>query len=216
MLRIFTLIMALSLVACDQAPKPALPPLAKPSADNKLINLGRPVMDDADDMYDRYVFFDGNSAADNVPLHLPLLANPEIGDWITTAISDSLTMAPSNFELRTKAAQRYFTPAGYGEYKKSLANTKLEQVLRTQNFTLTTIVAGKPVVHEQGEQDAVYKWRLTVPLLMTYTDVLKKGQSYKLQIKAEIVRIKPWRMNKKDTTQTPQMVAINAWEIIQQ
>jgi hypothetical protein len=216
MLRIFAIIIALFITACDQAPKPALPPLAKPSADNKLINLGRPIMDDADDMYDRYVFFDGNSAADDTPLNLPLLANPEIEDWITTATSDALTMAPNNFAQRTKAAQHYFTPTGYAGYQLSLANTKLEQVLRTQNYNLTTIVASKPIVHEQGEQDNIYKWRVTVPLLMTYTDALKKGQSYKLQIKAEIVRIKPWRINKKDTTQTPQMVAINAWEIIQQ
>ena len=217
MLRFAIIICALGLfAACDQAPKPALPPLAKPSADNQLIKLGRPVADDAADMYDRYVFFDGNSAADNTPLHIPLLANPEIEDWITQAAADALTMSPQNYAARTKAAQRYFSPAGYADYGASLASTKLEQVLRTQNYTLTTIVAAKPIVHEQGEQDGVYKWRLSVPLLMSYTDALQKSQSYKLQIKAEIVRIKPWRLNKKDTTQAPQLVAINAWEIIQE
>lgn len=214
MLRFFAVIIIFALCACDQAPKPALPPLTKPSADNTLIKLGRPAMDDAADMYDRYVFFDDSSAADNTPLNLPLLANPEIEDWVTQAASDALTMGPKDYALRTKAARRYFTSAGYKNYQKSLVSTKLEQVLAAQNYTLSTIVAARPIVREQGEQSGIYKWRVTVPLLMSYTDALNKSQSYKLQIKAEIVRIKPWRMNKKDTTQAPQLVAIQAWEII--
>jgi hypothetical protein len=177
--------------------------------------LGKPLDNDMTPMRDRYVYFNQEANAKIVPVDRALLTSLEVEEWLRQRVADALTLTGAQYDQKTIATQRYFTPEGYAYYMSSLEAASLPSLLKEKGYNLSAIVIQKPEITGQGLRDITpadapantprqmqYVWLAKVPATLSY-EIGDQVNSYPAVIEVELVRI-PLR---DDGAQ----VAMNAW-----
>lgn len=136
------------------------------------------------------------------PLSQPVVSTAELLNWATAAATSANTYNFVNYRKELQDASKYFTPAGWKEYQTELkASRNLDTVL-AKKLTVNAVATGAPIILDQGVVAGRYKWKIQLPLLLTYESSSTKI-SQPLLVTMLVTRV--------STLETPTGVAIDAF-----
>lgn len=141
------------------------------------------------------------------PLSAPVVSTTELLRWATEAAASANTYNFVNYRKELQEASHYFTPAGWKEYQTELkASRNLETVL-AKKLTVNAVPTGAPIILDQGVVAGKYKWKVQLPILVTYESSTTKI-SQPLLVTMLVTRV--------STLETPQGIAIDAFYMSEQ
>lgn len=98
----------------------------------------------------------------------PVVSTAELLQWAATAATASYTFNFVNYRKELQEASEYFTPSGWKAFQEALkASRNLETVIN-KKLTVNAVATGAPVIIDQGVIGGKYKWKIQVPILITY------------------------------------------------
>lgn len=107
-------------------------------------------------------------AGEESDLQNPNRTQDEIIAWSQQRATEVLSFAPANLDTKMTGVQKDFTPAGWNEYSSYLKDSKLTDMVRSQNYTVTTIVNGDTMILNSGAMAGNYHWLVELPLMVTF------------------------------------------------
>ncbi len=104
---------------------------------------------------------------DLVPSYEPSRSSSTLTTWASKAAVAAYTFDFVNYQKEIALAHPYFTDKGWNDYQASIV--KLIQTITENQLFVNGIVAGAPVISNQGELPGRgYTWRIQIPFLVTY------------------------------------------------
>lgn len=104
----------------------------------------------------------------SVPLSLPNLNDLEVSGWVSSAVTDALTLAATDVLNNVSKANNYFTPSGQRQYIEFLNNTNITKNLSSGHYQLNSAVQLEPLLIGQQEANGRYKWLYDLDILLSY------------------------------------------------
>ncbi len=102
------------------------------------------------------------------PLSNPVVSTAELLQWAATAATASYTFNFVNYRKELQSASEYFTPSGWKVFQDALkASRNLETVIN-KKLTVNAVATGAPIIIDQGVIGGKYKWKVQLPILITY------------------------------------------------
>ncbi len=175
-----------------------------------LMRLGRPLGGDDTPMRDRYVYFNESTVSKDVPVTTPVLLNADIAEWLSQRLAEIMTLDGPGYEQQVTVNRRYFTESGYKDYVAGLIASQVPKLLKEQRYRMSAVVLAPPEILAQGlrenaDKSHVYVWQVEAPATLVYQN-FENSNSYKVRLKAEIVRI--------PMTEEGSLVALNRWQFV--
>jgi hypothetical protein len=120
--------------------------------------------------FEHYVIRPEQKIEPLVALDMPNLTNDAVLSWVTSAITEILTVGFGDFD-RQILGQRYrFTDDGWESFKVALRKENMRETFHEQQLVLTTVPGDAPVITAQGPNaKGVYTWEVELPVILTYT-----------------------------------------------
>lgn len=141
------------------------------------------------------------------PLSRPVLSTPELLEWATRAATSANTYNFVNYRKELQDSSTYFTPTGWKEYQDALkASRNLETVI-AKKLTVSAVPTGAPIILDQRVINGVYKWKIQLPMLITYESASSKITQPTL-VTMLITRV--------STLEVPKGIAIDAFYMSEQ
>lgn len=139
----------------------------------------------------RYIWTDSEGRLREITLlNEPSLSDVEVANWASLAITEAYTMDFANFRAQQLKAQQNFTPAGWREFQAALERSNTLQSVRANNYVLTAVPTGAPVIEKRGVVSGRFAWLLRVPITVTFqSSQQKQSSSYTLEIL--VIRMAP-------------------------
>lgn len=75
---------------------------------------------------------------------------------------------PEKMDDKLRRIRGYFTPEGWREYVIYVKQTRLADMVREKDYSVTTIVNGNPSVVDSGTVAGAYHWLVKLPLMITF------------------------------------------------
>lgn len=119
------------------------------------------------------------------PQDLPSLRPDTILRFATKAAVAAYTFDFVNYKAEIGSARPYFTSAGWSNYLQSVA--EVIKGITANKLFISAVVAGAPVISNQGELDGIYSWQVQIPFLVTYQSAQSAEQA-KYTVSVTIVR----------------------------
>jgi len=117
---------------------------------------------------------------------VPNLLPDTIIRWASRAAITSYTFDFVNYKKQINRARPYFTDVGWSSYQNSIARL-ISTITRNQLF-VNGVVAGPPVISNEGMVGGKYTWRVQIPFMVTYQSSDKiTRKNYTIQL--SIVRV---------------------------
>ena len=108
--------------------------------------------------------------------HEPNLVSSTLVSWASKAAVTAYTFDFVNYNQQIARVRPYFTDAGWRDYQASIA--KLIQTIIKNQLFVNGVVAGAPVISNQGELPGRgYTWRVQIPFLVTYQSAGQTSRS---------------------------------------
>ncbi len=107
----------------------------------------------------------------HIAMSLPHRSSREIGSWLVSVLSESMTYDKGNYDASFNEIQKYFTPEGKAQYIKFLEDNSMMQVLKSGKYTMRAIVQETPLLLNEGALNGTYKWLFEVPVMVSYLEV---------------------------------------------
>jgi hypothetical protein len=152
------------------------------------------------------------SAKDADSIDQPHRSSDQIGEWLTSIVTQALTIDPRNY--KTDGFSPLFTPYAFKEYQTYLTNQKTIDMLNANNMKLTAFAESKPVLVQEGTLDGTYRWLFRIPVMLTYYDrvveTLKGNKKPISQTQRILVNIQVGRTSLKST---PEGMIIERWSV---
>jgi len=142
------------------------------------------------------------------------LSEGEIAEFLTQAITESLSFHTGNYEdTKTKSA-RYFVPSAHQQYLAFLDGSQIYQGLSASNLEAKAFIKDEPILQNAVVQNGVFKWLMDVPVIMSFvpqgaTEVNRNSNTIVNQ--SFILRIQVTRVS---DPQDPERVAIEVWQAL--
>lgn len=134
------------------------------------------------------------------------LTQQELGEWVTKAVSDTMSFGYSDYKQKLQAAAPYFTKNGWDGFTAMLQQAKLVQAVESQQQTVTAKPAGQLALLEQGVGlDGRYFWHVKLPLGLTYQAGSKSSGAV---ITLDLIVVRAPSLEK------PQGVSIDRWTVV--
>ena len=139
----------------------------------------------------RYIWTDAEGRLREITLlNEPSLSDVEVANWVAQAISEAYSMDFANFRAQQLNAQKNFTPAGWREFQAALERSNTLQSVRANNYVLTAVPTGAPVIEKRGVISGRFAWLLRFPITVTFqSSQQKQSASYTLEVL--VVRMAP-------------------------
>lgn len=137
----------------------------------------------------------------------------EILAWSQKAIAEALSFEAGKFNDSIKGNKRFFLKDGWAEYATYLKDSALLGVAQADQYYISTIVDGTPMIVNSGSMGGVFRWVVHVPIITTVNQTDKDGEqkpvsSSKIAIDVMVSRvsqggvdgmaIERWRSNTAD------------------
>lgn len=136
------------------------------------------------------------------PLSEPLVTNPELLQWVTVAATSANTYDFVNWRKSLQEVSDYFTPTGWKEFQEQLKASNNLQTVISKKLSVSAVPTGAPVVLDRGLIGGVYKWKVQLPMLITY-------QSASTNISQPVVAT--MLITRVSTLDTPKGIQIDAF-----
>jgi len=128
----------------------------------------------------------GLPGAEAVPIALPHRSKKQIADWLTAGVAGSLSFDQVSLADNLRKGRPFFDAGGWQQFEEFMVTAKLDQVLRSQRFSVLSFVDGAPLFLSEGVVDGRYRWLYEVPVMVSY---LEKGQdSYSNKVKNPVTQ----------------------------
>ena len=101
-------------------------------------------------------------------LQNPNRTQDEIIAWSQQRATDLLSFAPADVDSKMAKVQKTFNPQGWTEYSAYLKDSKLTDMVKSQNYSVTTIVNGDIMILNSGAMAGNYHWLVELPLMVTF------------------------------------------------
>lgn len=103
-------------------------------------------------------------------LNLPHRSPEQIGDWLTTIVTQAMSIEPDTYAEKSKSFLPNFLPYAQQEYQTYLSSNQVLETLRTNNMKVNAFAEGRPSLIQEGVLDGTYRWLFRVPVMLTYYD----------------------------------------------
>lgn len=101
------------------------------------------------------------------PLDQPGLEDPMLTAWAARAAADVMSFGHQNIDQHMAAAEGYFTPKGWENFREALKNSRFDQRVRDNDQTVDAKAKLEPVIMQEGVENGVYRWLVKFPLQLT-------------------------------------------------
>lgn len=105
----------------------------------------------------------------SITLDEPHRTARELSLWVSERVSEALTFDATNYDRQLQAAQSYFSPGGYEEFKTYLAQSNLRNTLQAGDQKVNVIVEQPPLLLNSGAVEGVFRWLYEVPVTISFT-----------------------------------------------
>lgn len=130
-------------------------------------------------------------------LDLPHLNQEQIGEWAITAVGSALSVKADAAEaaLHEKNFVKFYDSYAVQDVRAALAQLNLYAYSKAHNIHVNAFSDGKPRLIQEAVVQGVYRWRMEVPVMLTYvpaqTKTLQgvKTQSQKFIADVQVRRI---------------------------
>lgn len=141
------------------------------------------------------------------PLSAPVVTTSELLQWATVAATSANTYNFVNYRAELQKAAEYFTPQGWSEYQDALRASRNLEAVVNRKLTVSAVATGAPVVLDQGVIGGRYKWKVQLPILVTY-----ESTGTKITQPSEVTML----ITRVSTLETPKGIAIDAFYMSEQ
>jgi intracellular multiplication protein IcmL len=104
-----------------------------------------------------------------VPVDRPNMTLKEVSDWVVDAVQSTYSYNYINYRTELQNAQKYFTNYGWRNYMKALTASRNIVGLTNRQMIISASVIDTPKVIREGSLSGSYAYRMTMPLLVTYS-----------------------------------------------
>lgn len=137
----------------------------------------------------------------------PVVSAAELLQWTTIASTSVNTYNFVNWRKELQDASNYFTPTGWREFQDELKKSNNLETVITKKLSVSAVATGAPVILDRGLISGVYKWKVQIPLLITY-------ESASTNISQPVVAT--MLVTRVSTLDTPKGIAIDAFYMSEQ
>ena len=134
------------------------------------------------------------------PLSDPVLPDDFVLQWTADAVHKAFSLDYVHWREQLQEASNNFTPDGWKWFLNSLKSTNNLKTLTDLQMVSNATVTGTPEVQEKEVIDGHFAWKITMPLLVTYTSA---GHTINMPISVTLIVVRMPEQN------YPQRVAIN-------
>ncbi len=138
--------------------------------------------------------------------------NRDIAEWASESSATLLTFSVQDLDLHEKQIDELMTSAGKKEFNDFIENTRLLDIMKSNNVRLVSIIDDTPKLIKSGTFGGIYRWLFEVPIKISYVplgvsdyekDAIPKSQD--VLIKVQITRV--------GAKVGPHNVKIEGWEV---
>ncbi|HVV69309.1 MAG TPA: type IVB secretion system apparatus protein IcmL/DotI [Gammaproteobacteria bacterium] len=141
------------------------------------------------------------------PLSEPAISTSELLQWAATAATAANTYNFVNYRKELQAASEYFTPTGWKEYQDALKASRNLETVTSKKLTVNAVATGAPIIVDQGVVNGRYKWKIQMPILVTY-----ESSSTNISQPSLVTML----VSRVSTLDTPKGIAIDAFYMTEQ
>lgn len=134
-----------------------------------------------------------------IPLDRPAMELQGIMSWATDCVVRIHTLDFVNYRTNLTAANRCFTPEGWKNYDRALAESRNLVALVEQKKVSTAVPESAPILKASGIAGGVMAWRLEIPILVTYQSASDRLQQ---RLVADVLLVR------RPTTESPDGIGI--------
>lgn len=135
-----------------------------------------------------YLVSDLNGNLTNITaLDEPNVSPSTLLRWVSLAVTGVYTLDFVDYQQTLDNLSQYFTKAGYQNFLTA-ANERVQTII-AQKLVVTAVVAGTPVIVQEGIMHGFYFWQIQVPILLSYQGASEKSTKQTLAIKLLVMRV---------------------------
>lgn len=113
------------------------------------------------------------------------LSNPhrtseEITTWAQNAAAEVTSFMPGGFTNKLTEIKKMFTPQGWVEYATWMRDSQIADMVRAQNYGVSTIINGNVRIINNGSVAGVYHWLVEMPVIVTFLHPDSSGKQQPL------------------------------------
>lgn len=149
----------------------------------------------------------------SLPIEKPHRTNKELQGLINTIVSESLFFDADNYEDSLKTIKRYYTDAGFAQYKEYLETSKIISSLKNNNYRMSVFVEEQPLLLNGTAMQGVYRWLYQLPVTVSFLprNVYNlRGSSDNMVNKKLTLRVQIRRIRLPDD---PDAIQIESWTV---
>lgn len=140
------------------------------------------------------------------PLSKPHVNTKEIQNWLNTSVSEALTFEGRDYQKVMAKARRYFTPAGFEQYKAYLTEAKILETLQSGSYRIGLFFDQSPYVSRGVNYEGVYRWQAQMPLSLSIRSLTtRKISNREINLSLQIKRV--------DSKDIESGVQIDSWVV---
>jgi hypothetical protein len=98
----------------------------------------------------------------------PNRTSEEITSWAQQRAAEVMSFTAENLNDKARSQLKDFNEQGLAEYKKYMTDSRLLEMVRSQQYTVTTIANGDALVLNSGSIGGAYHWIVELPIMVTF------------------------------------------------
>lgn len=146
------------------------------------------------------------------PLDQPHRSSGDLGDWLSQAMSETLSFNASNYTDNMKLLAKGMSPEALTQYNQWVTSSGILAKLQSDNSQLNGSVEEKPFLVNEGPVEGRYRWLFEVPVLISF---LPKGTTAldKQPSSSDRKLIMTIQIGRVAESQLPDHVMIESWSV---
>lgn len=147
-----------------------------------------------------------NRVRQMVGLDMPNMTNRAVLSWVTTSVTEIMTMGFGDMDVKLPKEKVRFTTHGWDIYTDAFVRQKIGETFKQNQLVLTTAPSNVPVITAQGvNPDGAYQWNVQMPVIMTYATNNNVTDQKRALVSLSITRV--------PISQSPAGIAIQNWDL---
>lgn len=102
-------------------------------------------------------------------LNLPIKTKQGLLTWASKAVTESYNYDFAKYQDQIQGMSVYYSKEGHDAYVDKLNSNGVLDTIKKNQLIVSAVPSGAPVVDAEAVVDGIYSWKVTVPVLVTYT-----------------------------------------------
>lgn len=103
-----------------------------------------------------------------VTLERPHFSDNEMKNWISKAVSESLSFNKDNYSDIVKDIRPYFTDKGFEKFQDYLIISGIAESIRTHKYDMSVYIERPPLFLNSSVINNTYKWLYQMPVVVSF------------------------------------------------